>query len=520
MRAAVTVAVSAVDIHVPEGVTEDEALLAVAQALGMDCALEKALKNPTTTMERARARRAFLSLQKDFRTVVSAAFEQMEKDAGMADIMAAEKGLSVRASGAVKELLDGTHRRSIATLNAQFRMAYERAFELGLRAGGAARGMSDGEAQIVSRQRLNENAYAGNFLTDIAHREGSMPYTKRIELYGNALEELYWQGYLYADLSAGRYVRWVMPYGGGFGGGTEREHCIDCARLAGNLKALEEHGIGPEEARKLGAGGRWGNGVYQAAELARMGVAPQSGKLSCTTHCHCTLEPAQRPKGKPRGKEMGPFRSLVPKHFTGTGRGKDGKVIVEREHEQERRKRYAGKAARTERRHLLRLRKHLPGLAGHDQKDHGRRYVSSWREMTRPNHIWRIGRLDPARLASWRRLGADNLDVVLTNRQLQEHIIGKHRNEGRERYLDDIPEVLFGPDTQIWVYRARQLPVGVGFQHLTFVGRGGSGELLEVAVRMQVEKNRHKHSVWTLHVSDVKRTARRTNKPDAVRVWP
>lgn len=346
----------AVDIHVPEGMTDEDALAMLAAAIGADIALQKALKHPAPTIERARARKAFLSLQRAFRDAVTSVYEEMDDVAQTTRVIQAESGEPGPASEAAQGLFHRTHQRCIALFNAQFRMAYGTSFELGLRAGGATRGMTNIEAAMVRKQRLNENAFAGNFLTDVAQREGTMSYARRVELYGNALEEMYWQGYLYADLSADRYLQWVMPYGSGFGGDAKTEHCLDCARLAGNLETLSEYGIKPAEARKLRAGGRWGTGVYQAIELAQMAIAPQSGRLSCTTHCHCFLRPAQRPEAKPAGKVLKRFRSLQPKHFTGTGRNKRGGVVVEREHKQARRKRYAQKARRTEHQHVGRRR--------------------------------------------------------------------------------------------------------------------------------------------------------------------
>jgi len=131
-----------------------------------------------------------------------------------------------------------------------------------------------------------------------------MPVEKRAVLYGNASDEAFWWGFLYADQSSDRYVRWVT---------AEAEHCDDCLYLAGELppEELEKH----ENPNTVPLGGRWGVGVYSAQELALLGVVPQSGKLRCTTNCKCHLERATRPEGKPQtGLQRTPFRSLVPKH--------------------------------------------------------------------------------------------------------------------------------------------------------------------------------------------------------------
>jgi len=332
--------------------TNDQALHAFGQATEQ---LQKALKAPAPTIERARARQAWLRFQREFRTTVTNIYGTMQ------DVGATAKWVTEEMPGAkerVAGLVTRQHGRSIAMLNAQFSSAYERAFELGLRTGGAVRETTENELAIVRRQRLNENTYAGNFLTDLGHGEGTMPWEKRADLYANALEEVFWQGYLYSDCSADRYIRWVeMP---------AVETCLDCAFLAGRLSILErpllaKADLTPREetllatiqARKADQGGRWGTGVYSARELATMGIVPQSGKLQCTTQCHCKLQPAKRPEGIPeRTEAQEPYQSLLPKAFTGTGTNARGKVVVAREHKQVRRMGYAKRAATTEHRHI------------------------------------------------------------------------------------------------------------------------------------------------------------------------
>jgi hypothetical protein len=320
--------------------------------LGFFARFRKALANPTPAVARARARRKFEGLQRGFASEVQVIFEGMDDTAQTARALLALKGLPVKeARGILSEHLKRVHTRSIALLNARFRRDYEEAFRLGLIAGGADREPTNNELSIIKRQRLNENTFAANFLTDIAHGEGSMSYKRRAAMYGNALEELYWQGYLYADLSADRFVKWTMPQGSAW---EPPEHCVDCARLSGNLGFLKGQDRERVTESGLPVGGRWGNGVYQARELATMGVAPQSGKLTCTTHCKCHLEPAKKPDAKPQGKAEKRFRSLEPKEFTGTHRDKDGRVVVDRAHKTERRGRYAKRAVKTEHEHSQR----------------------------------------------------------------------------------------------------------------------------------------------------------------------
>lgn len=333
-------------VHIPADWTDEEAAEGLATLLdNIGGRVQKALKSPLPPTDRARARQAFLRLQKSFTEEIGGIFETMDRSAGLVNRVTGEAN-----KAEVKSFAGNIQRSLIGQINAKLSTAYETAFLHGLHAGGTPRELLPNELAIIHRQRINENAYASNFLADIAGGEGSMPYGRRAEMYGRALEEIYWQGYLYADLSPDRYVRWVMPFGRGF---KEAEHCPDCSRLSGNLEAMAEHDIDPE-----GEGGRWGNGVYSAQELAKLGVAPQSGKLTCTTHCHCWLEPAKRPAGKPIYPAKAQFTSFEPKAFTGTEKTESGRVVVTRATEQKRRERLARKAAETEHKHIKRRRRH------------------------------------------------------------------------------------------------------------------------------------------------------------------
>ena len=353
-------AIDSVRIHVPEGTTDEEVLRALFQS---NEELFKALAHPAPPTDRARARMMFKAQQRDFAETVQASFDTVGELSGIPEVMElphVPKALKDDMIGRC----DRIHHLQAGILDKTFKTHYETAFAHGLRAGGATREMVQNEEEMVKRLRLNENAYAQNFLTDIVQAEGTMSYKRRAKLYGQALEEAYWMGYVYADLSADRYIQWKLGRGGRGRGWKEAEHCPDCSWLSGEGHWLVEDGIFEKlgiadeaEARARGLGGRWGNGVYLARELAAMGIFPQSGKLTCTTNCKCVIVPAKRPEGKPIGKELRrPFRSLVPKEFTGTHRGKRGKVVVERERKLARRVRYAQRAARTEHKHKKRVK--------------------------------------------------------------------------------------------------------------------------------------------------------------------
>jgi len=316
---------------------------AASQVLG-DTDLTKALRNPLPQIDRARARRQFLALQRDFG-------QWLKLEIADADMLYRQLPAVAQRGGPVltqrvMRVLDRHHRVVRARMNPAMRAFYQRAFELGLQAGGAGRGLLDNEQKLVERVRRNEYAYLDNFITDLRHREGSMPYDRRAQLYVNALEEVYWMGYVYADLSPDRYVQWVSH---------GDESCVDCAYMSGDKERLAELGFDPESpelAAQMGfpPGGRWGKGVYSAQELAKLGIFPQSGALACTTNCHCKLASARRPKWKPEGSPAARrFRSLQPKNFTGTaGRNRSGVVVVTRAHAHEARKRFAERARKTQ----------------------------------------------------------------------------------------------------------------------------------------------------------------------------
>jgi len=116
-----------------------------------------------------------------------------------------------------------------------------------------------------------------------------MPYAVRASLYSSAANEARWAGYVYANLSPGRYLRWVKREPAE----KEGDNCVDCTALA--------------------TGGRWRAGVYAAQELASMAAFPGSGRLACTTRCHCDLVDVARPKGKLHGSPAKAWGTLAQK---------------------------------------------------------------------------------------------------------------------------------------------------------------------------------------------------------------
>lgn len=213
------------------------------------------------------------------------------------------------------------------TLRTHLSRYYTDQFINGKRMAGSARGLQRNEREVLRRLVNNEMEYMINALLDAETGDYIHSLAWRGKLYGNAVNEALWMGYLYADLSSGRYVRWVL---------NPAEHCLDCLYLAGALDLAEqeimaqvgrrEQPVPTERERHLLAviaaakptqGGRWGTGVYRAQELARLAIFPQAGRLACTTNCKCRLEPAERPQGKPRRREaQEPWQPLIPKSPT------------------------------------------------------------------------------------------------------------------------------------------------------------------------------------------------------------
>jgi len=201
----------------------------------------------------------------------------------------------------LKRLRQETERAAQAAI----RQAYQAQFGYGKRAGWNWRDLDEAEDKFVRRLRQEEYVFATRFLDDIERGRLVMPLEERAKLYGQAGDEAFWWGFLYADQSADQYVRWVT---------SEAEHCPDCLYLSGELPPKEMEKYANANPNSLPLGGRWGTGVYSAQELATLAIVPQSGELLCTTNCQCHLERVTRPPGKPGARlQRKPFRSLAPK---------------------------------------------------------------------------------------------------------------------------------------------------------------------------------------------------------------
>ena len=226
-----------------------------------------------------------------------------------ADLQAQAVGLFAGYYVAVGNGVAGEERAALRrqverALQSSIRSAYREQFRLGKRYGWNWSDLDAAEEKWLERLRRDEYVFVRRFLDDIERGSLGMSVEQRAGLYGKASSEAFWAGYLYADQSSGRYVKWQMH--------EVEESCPDCRYLSGSMEPdeLAEY----ENPNDLPPGGRFGNGVYEVQELARLGIHPQGGELRCTTNCRCELAEAQRPRRAPEGPmQQRPFVSLAPK---------------------------------------------------------------------------------------------------------------------------------------------------------------------------------------------------------------
>jgi hypothetical protein len=298
-----------VDFNIPADMPEEEAWETI----------RKALKRPLSKAERAEGERDFATCQQGFHAAMSSA-THVFMDAQVMRLAAAGNSDAEAAYQRIKRQVQWQMRT-------RFNRCYDEAFLAGKRMGGSDKRLAPNEREIIRRLANNEAEYALNMLLDIETGEYSMNIDNRLQLYTNALSEVRWLGYLYADLSQDRYVRWTLS-------GDVGTSCVDCAYMAGKMGALAQNinrqvdpqrGPTKTQAKMLDAiaahrdhqGGRWGTGVYRVQELVRMAIVPQSATLACTTNCHCTLQEARKPRKRAKHAEQkSPFKSLWPKAKT------------------------------------------------------------------------------------------------------------------------------------------------------------------------------------------------------------
>lgn len=273
--------------------------------------LAKAFGGKLSAGDRALALEDASDVRAEFTGLMQQAFPAYEETRKLYDELIAVTGPTRKAE--LVEQRKHLRARTAYNLRVHFNRYYRDAFQAGKRTAGNGRPLQANEKQILRELVNNEVEYALNALIDAETGEYSMPLDRRGTLYGQALGEAQWLGFLYADLSQDRFVRWVEDH-------DDVENCADCSWLSGSMSQVVG-ALHYGKAAMAGAGGRWGNGVYRVQQLAAMGVVPQSAKLACTTNCHCHLEEVRRPLRRPHGPELKTWTSLAPKTPTMLNRG-------------------------------------------------------------------------------------------------------------------------------------------------------------------------------------------------------
>jgi len=275
-------------------------------------ALFKALKWPLGEGDRALAEGVAVAQRSELTGIMANLLPQYEQHYHLlGDAIRRRRGKPRQEAIAAQQKLKGQVQWQLRTHIYRY---YRDQFGAGKQIAGSAKPIDRAEEEIIRRVANSEAQYALNAMLDAETGEYQVALERRGVLYGNALDELKWLGWLYGDLSNDRFVAWKT---------NPAEHCISCLYLAGELDwlqadiadraagrpsgeatATEQRLLDIIAAAKPTQGGRWGTGVYRAQELVRMAIVPQSGRLTCTTNCKCHLEEAVRPAGKTKQKEQ------------------------------------------------------------------------------------------------------------------------------------------------------------------------------------------------------------------------
>lgn len=219
------------------------------------------------------------------------------KDSWVSAVALRDAATSSIGRVAADEHLRSVRRTIVRSARQSMRYAYRRMWKLGKEAGGNLKPLTHDEKLEVDKLQRNEWQFFANLLEDVDNKTFRMNLDQRIGLYGRALFEAFSAGFVMADLSPERYLRWSR---------TASESCADCV--------------------KLSSGGRWGQGVYQALEVAKAGIFPRGSHLLCGSNCKCSWVEVERPKGKAsaQGELLGKIvlhgRNKQGQSFTGLGR--------------------------------------------------------------------------------------------------------------------------------------------------------------------------------------------------------
>lgn len=176
------------------------------------------------------------------------------------------------------------------------RTTFRQLWRLGRQEAGKKGRLSRDERRALEQMYRSIQQYALNFLDDALNGTHTLDFERRLSQYRKGCLQAFNMGFVVADLSHGRYLRWSYNH--------ESVSCGDCLKLA--------------------EGGRWKNGVYRAVELAKRGLVPKCSKLKCFSLCNCTLEPATRPVETQTGVPLSKLtlEGVRSSSFEGQGRTK------------------------------------------------------------------------------------------------------------------------------------------------------------------------------------------------------
>lgn len=126
--------------------------------------------------------------------------------------------------------------------------AYRKAFQIG-----SGTKLTPEEVKFINKFARRQFKYLSGFATDVKNDAGTMPPAKRLKLYANSMDQMYWHGWLAGQTEENDRVKWVL--------GPNENNCEDCIDLASN-------------------------GPYMRDTLD---TVPGGGDTQCLMNCKCSL---------------------------------------------------------------------------------------------------------------------------------------------------------------------------------------------------------------------------------------
>lgn len=138
---------------------------------------------------------------------------------------------------------------------------YFRSVIIGKRSVGNLTSIDKDEADILMPMMLEQRPYLHKFMEDMASKDGSMDYERRMGMYTKSMQDCFWLGFVLGDRDPDRRLTWHY--------GDTIQHCESC-------KGFAEHG--PYTVDEF------------IEDIVKPGLLPQSGGLACGGwFCRCFL---------------------------------------------------------------------------------------------------------------------------------------------------------------------------------------------------------------------------------------